>query len=129
MYARSKLAIVAVAFGLAIGAYGASAFADDGMPYVSPDGHGNCPADSTPTLFQGGIMRCHLHPRSQADCPLKYTFRVIAGRGGCTPNLDSPDYVLPFRNIDPPAIPCEHDADCSSGFCGGGFCAPDNAKQ
>jgi hypothetical protein len=81
MYARSKLAIVAVAFGLAIGAYGASAFADDGMPYVSPDGHGNCPADSTPTLFQGGIMRCHLHPRSQADCPLQYTFRVIAGRG------------------------------------------------
>jgi hypothetical protein len=124
MYACSKLGIVAVAFGFAISANGASAFAASEMPYVPPDSRGNCPSDSIYTLFPGGIVRCHLDPHSQADCPPKTTFRVIAHRGGCTLNLDSPDYPVLIHNGEPPAIPCEHDSDCESGFCGGGFCGP-----
>jgi len=130
MHGRSKLVIVAVAFGLAICAHGVAATAANGTPYVLPDNRGNCPIASVPTLFSGGIVRCQLDPRSQADCPAKSTFRVIAGRGACSLNLDSPDYSPPLRtDVYSGVHACEHDSDCESAFCGGGFCAPDNAKH
>ena len=125
VYSRSKLAILVVALGLAMSTHGASAFAADWMPYVLPDSHGNCPADSTPTMFQGGTVRCHLHPRSQADCPPKSVFSVINGQGGCNPAPGSPGYARLPAGDPPPQHRCDHDSDCASGFCSvDGFCGP-----
>jgi len=130
MDARSKLVILVVAVGLAMSTHGVSALAADGMPYVSPDSRGNCPANSTPTMFNGGLVRCHLHPRSQTDCPPKSTFRVIAGEGACTLNLDSPGYITGGHPGDTIPNPCEHDSDCPTSFCGAdGRCAPPTAQH
>jgi len=90
-----------------------------------PDSNHICESGQVLLVYPDGAKSCESPaPRSQADCPPKTTFRVIAHGGACTLNLDNPGYIPYVHYGEPPAIHCEHDSDCQSGFCGSGFCGP-----
>jgi len=132
MRARSWKAALETGLVLIFLAFGVSAEAAGDAVASAKEAQKICGAGYFLIVHPDGSKSClgSLPPRSQADCPPKSTFRVIAGEGGCTLNLDSPGYITGGHPSDPIPNPCEHDSDCPTSFCGAdGRCAPPTAQH
>jgi hypothetical protein len=84
MHARSWIAALGTGLVLIFLASGVSAEAAGDSVASAKEAQKICGPGYFLMLNRNGSKSCldHLPPRSQADCPLKYTFGVIAGRGG-----------------------------------------------
>jgi hypothetical protein len=75
-----------------------------------------------------GSMNClaRLPPRSQADCPPKTTFDLVAGVGNVGSILIAPITFLRLHAGDPPPTACKTNSDCPNNYyCGSNHqCSP-----
>ena len=91
-----------------------------------------CDADKKTCLGKEGYVGCTAHSQcltkycSGNTCTALEDFRNCTADGLCSPNQRCVVFAEGKSCFNSPGRPCSGDGQCSSGYCAGGICSPDN---